>query len=85
MLAMTQFECAFWDPDGYITKFILMMFLGIGTLNLPGPLCTVPERRMIDESSGFSFFNLKTEAQGSKSFIRPTSLKLHSEKELGRH
>lgn len=62
-----------------------MMFLEAGTLNLPGPLSIVSERRMIDESSDFLSFNLKTEAQRSKSFIWSTSFKPYSEGDLSSH
>ena len=41
------------------------------------------KRRMIYESGDFSFFNMKTESQRSKSFIWSTSLKPYSEGDLG--
>ena len=35
--SVMQFGCASWDPEGYSTQAIVMMFWGGGTLHLQDP------------------------------------------------
>ena len=35
--SVMQFGCASWDPEGYSTQAIFMMFWGGGTLHLQDP------------------------------------------------